>query len=61
MALTTQQGKMLVHELTMEYIKQNNLLNCRIEDIEGKVSKIAEISAYFEKAIEKKYHDIKFL
>lgn len=61
MALTTQQGKALLHELTIEYIKQNDLLHCRFDDIDEKVAFIAQISAKFEKAIEKNYHDIKFL
>lgn len=61
MALTTQQGKALVQELTMEYIKQNDILHCRFDDIDEKVTFIAQISEKFEKAIEKNYHNIKFL
>ena len=61
MALTTQQGKALVHELTMEYVKQTEMLKCSSDSLDTKIAKIAEISDIISKAVEKNYHDFKFL
>lgn len=61
MALTSQQGKELVHELTMEYVKQVGLLNCRPDEIEEKIAKIADISKVIYNAVDKNYHDFKWL
>jgi len=38
--MTNERGKSFAHELTMEYIKQNELLKCKEEDIPNQISKI---------------------
>ena len=57
----TDKGTQLVKELTMEYIRQNNMLSCTESKIESQVDKIAEISQIIHKAVEKNFHNIKFL
>lgn len=61
MALTTPQGKQFVRELTMEYIKQNQLLKCNTDKIDEQITKIATVSQLIENAVEKHYHDFKCL
>ena len=61
MALTTEQGKALVYELTMEYIKQTELLKCNECDINDRITKIAQISEIIYNAVDKNYHDFKWL
>ncbi len=58
--LQTQQAKQLVYELTLEYIKQNNILKCKQENIADQIHKIAEISREMSYSIEKEYHNISF-
>ena len=41
--LTTSQGKNLAHELTIEYIKQNNLLQYNKQSIPENIDHIVEI------------------
>lgn len=57
----TDKGTQLVKELTMEYIRQNNMLSCTESKIESQVDKIAEISQIMHKAVENNFHNIKFL
>lgn len=59
--LQTQQGKQLAYELTLEYIKQNNLLQCDQSKIPDKMREIAKISSIMCDAVESEYHSIKFL
>jgi hypothetical protein len=59
--LQTPQGKQLAYELTMEYIKQNNLLQCNQSNIPDRIREIAKISSIMCDAIESEYHSIKFL
>lgn len=59
--LKTQQGKNLVHEFTMEYIRQNNLLCCDKKSIPEKIDEIIEVQNIISDAIEKRYFDFNFL
>lgn len=59
--VTTQQGKNFVHELLMEYIKQNNMLQCRKELVPEKIKQIVEIENIISENVQKKYHDISFI
>lgn len=59
--LTAPQGIQLTRELTMEYVKQNNMLKCSIEDIPNKISEMAKVSDVMMNAVEKEFHNIKFL
>jgi len=59
--LQTQEGKQLAHQLTMEYVKQNRLLNCSQMNIPDQIAEIAKISSIICDAIESEYHNIKFL
>lgn len=61
MELSTPQGKNFVHELTIEYIKQNELLKCLPRDIDSQIAKIAEISETISNAVAKRYHSFNFL
>lgn len=54
-------GKQLAYELTMEYIKQNNMMKCQPEDIPSQISQIAKVSELICNGIKKEYHNIKFL
>ena len=53
--------KSLIRDLTIEYVKQNKLLYCRREDINEKISYIAEISAIITAAVTQKNKDFSFL
>lgn len=59
--VTTQQGKNFVHELLMEYIKQNNMLQCSKELVPEKINQIVEIENIISENVQKKYHDISFI
>ena len=59
--VTTQQGKNFVHELLIEYIKQNNVLQCSKEALPQKISKIAEIENIISDSVQKEYHNFSFL
>lgn len=51
----------LIKELTMEYVKQNNIMRCKENDIDNQVSKITTISELIYDAVDKNYHNFKFL
>lgn len=59
--VTTQQGKNFVHELLMEYIKQNNMLQCSKELIPERINQIVEIENIISENVQKKYHNISFI
>lgn len=59
--LTAPQGIQLARKLTMEYVKQNNMLKCSIEDIPNKISEMAKVSDVMMNVVEKEFHNIKFL
>ena len=59
--LTTQQGKNFVHELLMEYIKQNNILQCDKELIPERINQIVEVENIISENVQKKYHNISFI
>lgn len=59
--VTTQQGKNFVHELLMEYIKQNNMLQCNKELIPERINQIVEIENIISENVQKKYHNISFI
>ena len=57
----TDKGIQFVKELTIEYIRQNNMLSCTDRKLESQIDKIAETSQIIHKAVEKNFHNIKFL
>ena len=57
----TQSATQLVKELTIEYVKQNNMLSCPQSKIDSQVSEIAEVSQIIYHAVEKNFHNFKFL
>lgn len=57
----TEQGKRFVHELTMEYIRQNGLLQHTIESIPEYVDFIVEAENMIYDCVEKRYNDFKSL
>lgn len=59
--VTTPQGKNFVHELLMEYIKQNNMLQCSKELIPERINQIVEIENIISENVQKKYHNISFI
>lgn len=59
--VTTQQGKNFVHELLIEYIKQNNMLQCSKELIPERINQIVEIENIISENVQKKYHNISFI
>lgn len=59
--IDTPQGKTLVHELTLEYIRQNNLLKYTKENIPNQINEIVEISNMIYDEVEKHYFDFKML
>lgn len=59
--LTTPEGIQFARELTMEYVKQNNMLKCNTKDIPNRISEIAKVSDAMMNAVEKEFHNIKFL
>lgn len=59
--LNTPQGKNLAYQLTMEYIKQNNVLKCSPDNIPTQMKEIAKISQIMCDSVEKEYHHIKIL
>ena len=42
--IITDKSILLAKELTMEYVKQNNMLACDESEIESQISKIAKVS-----------------
>ena len=59
--VTTQQGKNFVHGLLMEYIKQNNILQCSEELIPERINQIAKVENIISDCVQNKYHDFSFL
>lgn len=59
--VTTPQGKNFVHELLMEYIKQNNMIQCNKELIPERINQIVEIENIISENVQKKYHNISFI
>lgn len=57
---STIDSRKLTKELTMEYIKQNNLLKCSKENIESQMQEIAEISKIIGDSVTKHFHDFSF-
>lgn len=58
----TPQGKQFVYDLTMEYIKQNNMLKCdSTSEIHERIEEISKASKEIDKAITTRYHDFDFL
>lgn len=56
-----EQGKKFVHELTMEYIRQNGLLQHTKDSIPKQIDFIVEIENIIYNSIEKRYNDFKSL
>ena len=62
MATLTQEEKIFAHELTMEYVKESNLLkDSSADNIEEKIDTIAEVSSAISDAIYKNKRGFCFL
>ncbi len=59
--MTNERGKSFAYELTMEYIKQNELLKCKEEDIPKQFDKIVKVENIIFDNVEKNFHNFKFL
>lgn len=59
--MTNARGLELARELTMEYIRQNNLLKCDKEDIPIQIKNIVNVENIIVNCIEKNFHDFKTL
>ena len=59
--VTTQQGKNFVHELLMEYIRQNNVLKCDKDILPERIAQIAKLENVISENIQKEYHNFSFL
>lgn len=57
----TQQGIQLSKELTLEYVRQNNILKCNEDEIESQILKIANVSQIIYNSIQDNYHNFKIL
>lgn len=53
----TDKNILLAKELTMEYVKQNNMLTCDENEIESQISKIAKVSQTIYDSIQNIFHN----
>lgn len=56
-----ERGKRFVHELTMEYIKQNGLLQHTKDAIPKQIDLIVEVENLIYNCVEKRFNDFKTL
>lgn len=56
----TDKSILLAKELTMEYVKQNNMLACDESEIESQISKIAKVSQIIYDSVQNNFHKFKF-
>lgn len=59
--VTTQQGKNFVHELLMEYVRQNSVLKCDKDMLPERIAQIAKLENIISESIQKEYHNFSFL
>lgn len=57
----TDKSILLAKELTMEYVRQNNMLSCDESQIESQISKIAKVSQSIYDSVQNNFHSFKFL
>lgn len=57
----TDNCKQFVRELTMEYIRQNGLLQHSIDLIPEQIDQIVKIENIISKSVEERFHDFKSL
>lgn len=57
----TDKSMQLAKELTIEYVKQNNMLTCDESQIESQISKIAKVSQIICDSVQENFHNFKFL
>lgn len=57
----TDKSTLLAKELTMEYVKQNNMLTCDESQIKSQISKIAKVSQIIYDSVQENFHNFKFL
>lgn len=57
----TNKSILLAKELTMEYVRQNNMLSCDENQIESQISKIAKVSQIIYDSVQNNFHNFKFL
>lgn len=59
--LSSEKGQQFINELIMEYIKQNNILCCKKENIPEQIDEIIEVGNIITGCVEKKIKEVKFL
>lgn len=59
--MTNPRGLNFARELTMEYIRQNNLLQCDEKDIPKQISKIVKIENIIVDSVGENFHNFKTL
>lgn len=59
--MTNQQGKNFAYQLTMEYLRQNNILRCEKDEIPKRIDDIVEIENIIFDYVEKRFHDFRYL
>lgn len=57
----TDNCKRFVHELTLEYIRQNGMLQHSMDLIPEQIDQIVEIENIIFKSVEERFHDFKSL
>lgn len=59
--MNSESGNLFARQLLMEYIQQNKLLQCPLENIPNAINQIANASNVIYNAVEAEYHNIKCL
>lgn len=59
--ITKEEGRQFVRDLTLEYIRQNNLLQCDKQCLPEKLDIILETENIINDYVEKRYKDFKAL
>lgn len=59
--MTNPRGLSFAHELTMEYIRQNNLLKCDEKDIPKQIKQIVKVKNIIVDCVAENFHNFKTL
>lgn len=59
--IVKEEGRQFVRDLTLEYVRQNNLLQCNKQDLPEKLDIILETENIINDYVEKRYKDFRSL